>query len=55
MIDIHQLQILAQLVENMDQTLLKLEKSFNENDSKSYNLAKKELMDLQENISKLTK
>lgn len=53
MIDLQQLQILAQLVENMGVIANRLERSYNDNDSENFNLNKKELLDTQNKFSKM--
>lgn len=51
MIDIKQLQILAQLIESMENAIEKTEKSYLDNDGEGYNQAKKELIETQQDIA----
>ena len=53
MIDLTQLQLTAQLVDNMEIAIRELEKSYNNTNSERFNLSKKEIMDIQNKISKL--
>lgn len=54
MIDLQQLKILAQLVDNMDIITSVLEDAYNRNNAEDFNNAKKELLDIQNKISKIT-
>lgn len=53
MIDLEQLQILAQLVDNMEILANKLERAYNDNNGENFNSSKKELLDSQNKISRL--
>ncbi|MBD3253016.1 hypothetical protein GF386_04750 [Candidatus Pacearchaeota archaeon] len=55
MIDLNELQVLAQLVDNSDIILGKLEKAFNKKDAKGFNEAKKEILEIQRKISDIVK
>lgn len=55
MIDIKQLQTIAQLVESMENISDKIEDSYNKNDGESFNQAKKDLLDIQKKISLILK
>jgi len=52
MLDLPQLQILAQLIDGMENAIQKMELSFNENNAEKFNLAKKEIIDIQGKIDK---
>lgn len=54
MIDLQQLKILAQLVDNMEIITNVLEDAYNRNNAEDFNKATKELLDIQNKISKLT-
>lgn len=54
MIDLQQLKILAQLVDNMDIITSVLEDAYNRNNAEDFNKAKKELLDIQNKILKIT-
>lgn len=51
--DLAQLQLIAQLLDNMDIVTKKLEKSYNENDAEMFNKIRGEIMDIQGKISNL--
>ena len=53
MIDLDQLQILAQLVDNMEIATRKLEKAFSTNDAENFNNSKKEILESQSKISRI--
>lgn len=53
--DLHDLQILAQLIDNMDLAVKKIEKSYDINNAEMFNHSKKEILDIQSKISKLIK
>ncbi len=55
MIDLEQLQILAQLVDNAEILVERIEKSFSDNNSETYNINKKEILDIQKKISDIIK
>jgi hypothetical protein len=54
MIDLQQLKILAQLIDNMEVITSVLEESYNRNNAEDFNKAKKELLDIQDKISKIS-
>ncbi|MEK6859198.1 MAG: hypothetical protein AABX54_00130 [Nanoarchaeota archaeon] len=51
MLDIQQLQILVQLIENMEISADRLEKSYGSNDAETFRKAKDEIFDIQNKIS----
>ena len=53
MIDLPQLQLLAQLLDNMDIITKQLEKSYNDNDAEMFKKIKKEMLDIQDKISRI--
>ena len=53
MLDLEQLQILAQLADNMEVLSEKMEKAYNDNDGEAFNKSKKELLDIQGKISSM--
>ena len=53
MLDLEQLQILAQLVDNMEIITENIEKSFEENNGEEFTKAKKELLDSQTKINEI--
>ena len=55
MIDLEQLQILAQLVDGMEISALKLEKNYNEKDLENFNKHKQEILNIQKRISQIIK
>ena len=55
MVDLQQLQILAQLLDNMDTASEKLEKTYGENNAEDFNSSKKEIMGIQNKISEILK
>ena len=54
MLDLEQLQILAQLADNMDTVYTKLEKAYANNDGEDFKKSKKELLDNQAKISEIS-
>ncbi len=54
MIDLKQIQILAQLVDNLEVEIKRLEAAYNKNDSEAYNRSKREILDIQNKISKIS-
>ena len=55
MLDLQQLQILAQLVDNMEVVSERLEKTYEDNDSENFNKSKREILDIQNKISEMMK
>jgi hypothetical protein len=55
MIDLEQLQILAQLIDNMEIATNKLEEAYNTNNAEKFNAAKKEVLDIQKKIGDMSK
>jgi hypothetical protein len=55
MIDLQELQILAQLVDNMEIIIGKIEKAYASNNTEEFNKSKKEMLDMQKKISKMIK
>ena len=55
MLSLEQLQSLAKLADNLEILLKKLEKAYNENNAEDFNKSKKEILDIKENISNITK
>jgi len=53
MISLPQLQIIAQLMDNLNITAKKIEEAYNKNDSENFNKSKRELLDIQDKISKM--
>ena len=51
MTNLEQLQILAQLVNSMEISALKLEKTYNEKDIENFNKHKQEILNIQNRIS----
>lgn len=49
--DLQQLKILAQLIDNMNISAAGMEKYYNKKNSEKFNLAKKEILDINEKIS----
>jgi len=54
MLDIQQIQIIAQLVDNMEILSGKLEESFNKNKSEEFVKTKKEIIKCQRKINEMT-
>jgi len=52
MLDLQQLQTIAQLIDNIDISIEKLEKAFKDNNAEIFKNSKKEILDIQNNISK---
>jgi len=50
MVDLEQLQILAQLVDSMEIAIDKLEKAYQNNDSENFQRSKKTIFDFQQKI-----
>jgi hypothetical protein len=55
MIDLEQLQIIAQLIDNLDIITRKLEKAYQDNDSENFNNSKKEIINIKEQINEILK
>ncbi|MBS3075817.1 hypothetical protein J4429_05160 [Candidatus Pacearchaeota archaeon] len=55
MTNLEQLQILAQLVNSMEISALKLEKTYNEKDIENFNKHKQEILNIQNRISHIIK
>ena len=55
MIDLEQLQILAQQVDNMEILTNKLEKTYNEKDGEDFNKYKREILEIQKKISEIVR
>lgn len=55
MIDLQQLKILAQLEDNMDVLANMLERAYNNNDAENFNMAKNEILDIQNKVSTIIK
>ncbi|MEM0465731.1 MAG: hypothetical protein QXW97_03470 [Candidatus Pacearchaeota archaeon] len=55
MISSEELQIIAQLIENLDNLTNRLEKAYNDKDIESFNSIKKEILDIQIKISNIIK
>ncbi len=53
MLDLQQIQILAQLIDNIDISIEKLEKAYKNNDAEEFNNSKKEILATQPKISKI--
>lgn len=53
MIDLQQLKIFVQLLDNMDVLAAKLERAYNGNDAENFNMAKTEILDIQNKISSM--
>ena len=54
MLDLQQLQILAQLVDNMEIVSGRLEKAYGDNDGESFKKSKKEILDIQKKIFEIS-
>ncbi len=54
MLDLEQLQILAQLTDNVDVAIAKLEKAYSQKDAEVFAGSKKEIIDIQKKISIIT-
>ena len=55
MIDLDQLQILAQLVDSMEIAVIEVEKTYNEKDSENFSKHKREILNIQKRISQMMK
>ncbi len=55
MIDLQELQILAQLADNIEIISGKLEKAYASNNTEEFNKSKKEILEIQKKISNLIK
>lgn len=55
MLDLEQLQSIAQMLENMEINTQKLEKSFASKDGKTFENTKKEILNLENNIAEIVK
>lgn len=55
MIDLEQLQLLAQLVDNIEIATGKLEKAYQDNDAEDFQKARMAILDFQQKISEVLK
>ena len=55
MLDLQEMHILAQLVDNMEITISKLEKAYASNNTEEFNRSRAEILDIQRKISGLIK
>ncbi len=55
MLDLQEHQVIAQLLDNMDNAISKLEKSYNSNDGESFTKAQDEVLDIYNKLSKMIK
>ncbi len=55
MLDLTELQILAQLADNMEIAIKKMEKYYEENNAENFNMSKKEILGIQNKISEMIK
>ncbi len=55
MLDLQQIQTLAQLIDNIDVSIEKLEKSYKNNDAEEFQNSKKEILTTQDKISDILK
>lgn len=55
MIDLENLQILAQLIDNMETATNHLEEAYGKSNAEKFNLAKKEILDIQKKIVSISK
>jgi len=53
MVDLEQLQILAQLVDSMEIAIDKLERAYQDNDSENFQRSKQTISDFQQKISEI--
>ena len=53
MLDLEQLQILGQLIDNMEVLTEKVEKSFESKDGEEFAKSKKEILNIQQNITEM--
>jgi hypothetical protein len=53
MIDLQQLEILAQLLDNIDILSAKLERAYNDNNAENFDRAKTEILDTQNKITSM--
>ena len=55
MVNLNELQLLAQLVDNIEISIGKLEKSYKDNDGENFQKSKQSILDFQQKISKIIK
>ena len=55
MLDIEQIQLLAQLIDNTEVTIENLEKSYEENNSEDFTKSKQEILEIKKKISNILK
>ena len=55
MIDLKQLQILAQLIDDMEISINQLEVDYKDNNAESFNKSKNQILEIQNKISKMIK
>jgi len=55
MLDLEQLQLLAQLIDNAEVSIEKLEKSYEKNDAEEFTASKREILDIQKKIADISK
>jgi hypothetical protein len=53
MLDLQELQILAQLVDNLDVLSKRLERAYGENSGENFSRAKQEILDIQKKIDSI--
>jgi len=53
MIDLEQIQILAQLIDNLEAVEKRLEKAYKHNNGEEFKRSKKEILDIKDKISKI--
>lgn len=53
MLDLQELQILAQLADNLDVLSNKLEKTYSENDAENFNKSKNAILEIQRKINEI--
>ena len=53
MVELQQLEIIAQLLDNMSSAVKEMEKSFNSNNNELFNKSKQEILETQNKISKM--
>jgi hypothetical protein len=51
MLDLEQLQILAQLIDNSEASIIKLEKAYDKNNAEDFTNSKNEIIDIQKKIA----
>ncbi len=55
MLDLDQLQLLAQLTDNLEISIEKLEKAYAKNNSKEFKEIKQEILNIQNKVEKITR